>query len=523
MPFDAALPLPGLSPADSADVVAGVSGLSETLARAARSLDLSSFPEPFQATLMRLRGDSPTGDSSPMTVEALTRGDLGAEEWVRECVRRIELAPPGRLAWRELDVETALERARYLDRERSLGRVRGPLHGVPVGLKDMFDRKGWRSTWGSPMREQAPIAHEDATLVSRLEAAGAIVLGSQHMAEFAMSPTGLNAAYGPGRNPWNVDHVSGGSSSGAGMSVGAGHVPLAIGSDTGGSVRLPAALCGVTGLKPTQHRLSVAGVMPLSPSLDCVGPLASSVDLCAWAFAAMSGPDTRDRSCVPLGCFGGGLGADAARSLTLAVPDLSRSDGISDEMETALASTRRVLAEAGVRCIDVPAIDLDLTGRMGSIVLAAESAAIHRQWLSNPASGYGRQVRRRLSRGLVLSGMDYYDALRLRSPLLQAFLRDSFQGADVLLLPTVPGDAPRVDETVGRDEAVLEREFSRLSFWTRGINYLGVPALNVPAGFSRRGLPLGVQFVGRPLGESAILGLGRLFQRITDWHRRRSA
>jgi len=189
-------------------------------------------------------------------------------------------------------------------------------------------------------------------------------------------------------------------------------------------------------------------------------------------------------------------------------------------MARAIAEARRSLAEAGVRFVEVPAVDLDLSGRLGSIMLAAESAAIHRQWLADPASGYGRQVRRRLSRGLFLRGMDYYDAVRLRAPLLQAFLRDAFQGADAVLMPTAPGDAPRVVDTIDRDEAVLEREFSRLSAWTRGINYLGVPALNVPAGFSARGLPLGVQFVGRPLGEAVILGLGRLFQRVTDWHRR---
>jgi aspartyl-tRNA(Asn)/glutamyl-tRNA(Gln) amidotransferase subunit A len=237
----------------------------------------------------------------------------------------------------------------------------------------------------------------------------------------------------------------------------------------------------------------------------------------------MAGADPRDGSCFVLGQGGGGFSAEAGRRLVVAVPDLSGSALVSDEMAQAIADTRRALAEAGVRCTDVPAVDLDLSGRMGSVILAAESAAIHRQWLADPASGYGRQVRRRLSRGLFLRGMDYYDALRLRAPILQTFLREAFQGADAVLLPTVPGDAPRVVDTIDRDEGILEMEFSRLSAWTRGINYLGVPALSVPAGFSARGLPLGVQFVGRPLGESVLLGLGRLFQKVTDWHRRSPA
>lgn len=509
----------GLTQGDRADVIAAVEGLSRSLAGSLHMLDPSP-PEPFQATLVRHAAASADAVRQPSAQEELAEGRMSSEEWVQECLRRIERVAPARLAWQEVDAEAALERARHLDRERRQGRVRGPLHGVPVGLKDMFERRGRRSSWGSAMRSEAAAGAEDATIVRRLEAAGAIVVGTQHMAEFAMSPTGLNASLGPGRNPWNVEHVSGGSSSGAGMSVGAGHVPLAIGSDTGGSVRLPAALCGVTGLKPTQHRISLAGVMPLSPSLDCVGPLGRSVDLCAWAYAAMSGADPRDASCLALPSLGAGASADAARELVLAVPDVAGSPLVTDEMARAMAETRRVLAEAGVRCIDVPLPELDITGRMGSILLAVESAALHRQWLDDPASGYGRQVRRRLSRGLFVRGMDYYDACRLRAPLLAQFLRDALGGADALLLPTVPGDAPRVADTVGGDEAVLEREFSRLSAWTRGINYLGVPALNVPAGFSAAGLPLGVQFVGRPLGEGAILALGRLFQRATDWHRR---
>ncbi len=512
----------GLSESDRADVVAAVDGLARSLEPSARLLDMSSFPEPFQATVLRHAYGAAQPDPTAAIAD-LSAGERSSEEWVRECLARIDSVAPARLAWREVDADAALERARALDRERRLGCVRGPLHGVPIGLKDMLDRRGRQSAWGSAMRADAPRAIDDATIVQRLEAAGAIVLGTQHMAEFAMSPTGLNAGLGPGRNPWNTEHVSGGSSSGAGMSVGAGHVPLAIGSDTGGSIRLPAALCGVTGLKPTQFRVSSAGAMPLSPSLDCLGPLARSADLCAWAFAAISGADPRDGSCLPLPPHLDRGSAQSARRLVLAVPDPAGSPLVTDEMARALAEARRALAGAGVRCIDVPLPDLDLSGRMGSILLAVEAASLHRQWLSDPASRYGRQVRRRLSRGLYMRGMEYYDALRLRAPLLQAFLRDAMRGADALLLPTAPGDAPRVVDTMDRDEALLERDFARLSAWTRGVNYLGVPALNVPAGLSPAGLPLGLQFLGRPLGEDAILALGRLFQQVTDWHRRSPA
>lgn len=515
--------LPGLSPSDAADVAQAVAGLEQAVQGAARGLDGAHFAEPFQATLsgMRRFADEAQGDADA-PADAIGGTWPSSEDWVRECLRRIDAVPPGRLAWREVDAEGALQRARAMDAERGRGRVRGPLHGMPVGLKDMIDRRGRRSGWGSPMREAAAAASEDATIVARLEAAGAVVLGTQHMAEFAMSPTGLNAAYGPGRNPWNVERVSGGSSSGAGMSVGADHVPLAIGSDTGGSIRLPAALCGVTGLKPTQYRISLAGAMPLSPSLDCLGPLGRSVDHCGWAYVAMAGADPRDPSCLSLPRPVAGWMRRDPRSLRLAVPRPESLPGVTDAMMTALGEVRRVLQARGVTCIDVAVPDMDLSGRLGSVLLAAESGALHRRGLLDPASGYGRQVRRRLSRGLLMRGLDYYDAQRLRAPLLAAFLREAMpQGADALLLPTTPGEAPRVVDTIDRDEALLEREFSLLSVWTRGINYFGLPALSVPAGFTAQGLPLGVQFVGHPLGEDRILALGHQFQAMTDWHRRR--
>lgn len=497
---------------DLADVHSAVDGLSRVLEHQAASLEMSAVVEPFQQVLKSLAPEGADSAGEAIAAEDLASGRISSEEWVRECVRRIEASPPGRLAWREIDVDDALARARALDSERANGRVRGPLHGMPIGIKAMFDQRGRVSTWGSPLRDGAAPATGDSTVVARLVEAGAIVLGTQHMAEFALSPTGLNATFGPGRNPRNPDHVSGGSSSGAGMSVGAGHVPLAIGSDTGGSVRLPAALCGVAGLKPTQYRISLAGAMPLSPSLDCAGPVGDTVETCAWAYAAMAGSEPRDLSCLDLPAPRSPWMRESGGPLRLAVPDLHGSPLASPEAIAAFDEARRVLAESGVQCIEVPQPDLQLLGSLASIVLAVESAAMHRQWLAAQDMAYGRQVRRRLSRGFLVPGMDYYDALRLRAPVLREFLKTCLPDAHALLLPVAPDVAPRVDDTIHGDEAELERGFSRLSMWTRGINYLGVPALSVPAGAGRHGLPLAVQFIGRPLGEAAILTLGRIFQ-----------
>lgn len=455
------------------------------------------------------------------SIANLAAGHFSSEEWIRQCIDNIETKAPGRLAWLEVNAESALQRARELDKERAQGKMRGPLHGAPVGIKDMFDHAGRVASWGSPMRASAAPARQDATVVERLKAAGAIVLGFQHMAEFAMSPTGLNAGLGSGRNPWNTEHVSGGSSSGAGMSVGAGHVPLAIGSDTGGSVRLPAALCGVTGLKPTQYRVSLAGAMPLSPSMDCMGPLARSAVDCGWAYCAIAGEDARDRSCIHLPAPQPTWMMPSASPLRVAVPELAPGEILSETMHRVYLETCRALKDAGVECVKVPVPDMTQLAHFGSIVLAAESAAIHRQWLNKPENQYGRQVRRRLSRGLLIAGFDYFDSLRMRARLLEAFIAAHVRDADAILLPVTPDVAPRVVDTTSGEESDLEQKFSRLSMWTRGINYLGLPGLSVPAGVGAPGLPLAVQFVGRPLGEARILALGRRFQECTDWHTRK--
>ena len=519
-----------LPAADAADIAKAVRGLEAAIDAEAAKLDAMQLPEPFQQCLARLAEPGvrqplppPAVEHADWSLDHLAAGNIGSEEWVRRCLGYIDTRAPGRLAWLEVNGEAALREARALDTERAQGKVRGPLHGAPVGIKDMFDAAGRVASWGSPMRAAAAPAQRDATVVERLKAAGALVLGFQHMAEFAMSPTGLNASLGPGRNPWNVDHVSGGSSSGAGMSVGAGQVPLAIGSDTGGSIRLPAALCGVTGLKPTQYRVSLAGAMPLSPSMDCIGPLARSAVDCGWAYCAIAGADARDGSCLQLPAPQPGWMQPQGRPLRVAVPALATSEILCESMHRVYLESCRALTDAGVECIEVPLPDIALYAHMGSIVLAAESAAIHRQWLKQADTQYGRQVRRRLSRGLLIAGFDYFDSLRLRAQMLETFLVTHMPNVDAIVLPVTPDVAPRVIDTIGGDEADLEARFSRLSMWTRGINYLGLPALAVPAGTGDGGLPLAVQFVGRPLGEARILALGKRFQEITDWHKRRPA
>lgn len=478
--------------------------------------DMMQVAEPFGQVLRALASEPFSGTSNDAPGVA-----QHSEHQVRASLAAIEQRQPGRSAWVHIDADAALAEARMLDAEPRQRNWRGPLHGMPVGIKDMFDRQGRASGWGSSLRDGSPPARADATVVARLRDAGAVILGTQQMAEFAMSPTGWNETYGPGRNPWDLARVSGGSSSGAAMSVAAGHVPLAIGSDTGGSIRLPAALCGLTGLKPTQHRVSVAGAMPLSASLDCIGPLAWSAELCGYAYQAIAGKDPADLSCLDAPVVVG----SATRRLKVAVPQWNDEDPLSESMRRALDEASRVWRDAGVDCVSIPSpyALLQQASVLASIVLAVEAAALHQRWLRQFGNQYGHQVRRRISRGLLVSGVDYYDALRLRRAFLQRYLREVQGDADALMLPSTPDVAPLIAPTHAADQASLERDFALLSIWTRGINYLGLPVLSVPVGQGEAGLPLGMQLVGPPLGEDRVLALGRRYQQFTQWHERRPA
>jgi len=492
---------------DFQDVMEAARGLSEVVRQHAAALSDAGEDTPF---VVYLRKWAQVEDDSRNRESSGIRGGRNAETAVRQSLARIRSDVIGEIAWQELFESTALERAAALDRAFGAGQVRGPLHGVPIGIKDMFDLEGRVARYGSTLRDEAKPATADATVIKNLKDAGAIVLGVQHMAEFAMSPTGLNANLGPGKNPRNLDHVSGGSSSGGGMSVGAGHVPLAIGSDTGGSVRLPAGFCGATGLKPTQYSLPMDGVMPLAPSLDCVGPIGSTARDCAAAYFAMRGTSF-DSSIVfqrPVHGF------------KVAVPQFKESVLLSGAMVQALTATVETLKRIGIDVVEAPMPDLQTLGSLASVLLAAESTAIHRTCLMEKADSYGRQVRRRLSRGLFISSIDYYDAVRLRTRMLHAFMQNTLGTAHALLLPLAPDAAPLIRDTLGSDEALLESRFSALSYWTRGINYLGVPALALPAGESMSALPLAIQFVGAPYSEETLLTLGDRFQQNTAWHKR---
>lgn len=452
----------------------------------------------------------------------LLRGDLSAQAIANASLQAVETSTAGFTGFVRILREQALEQARRLDHRKQEGGPCGPLHGVPLAHKDMYFQAGELAECGSRILAGFRPDHT-ATVIQRLEQAGAVNLGALHMAEFAMSPTGFNAHLGHGRNPWSGEHVSGGSSSGSGAAVGGRFVFGALGSDTGGSVRLPAAVCGVTGIKPTQYAVSTYGVMPLSPSLDCVGFLAQTARDCARLLSVVSGPDIHDPACLASRPhdYEAGLERPLSKADVILVPSFPSGAPLADEVRALVEQAAEDFAGAGAEVRRVALPDLAEAGALATLVLGVEAASIHGQWLAKRPDDYGAQVRRRIQRGLLYPATRYVDALRLRAQYQARFVSDYLEGGQALLLPTLPCAVPTIQETTTGSEGEIETRFGNFSYWTRGINYLGLPALALPAGFTANGLPNGIQLVGRPFDEAVLLRLGHQFQRLTDWHRRR--
>jgi len=418
----------------------------------------------------------------------------------------------------EIYRDDALSAADAADRERAAGRAHGALHGLPIAIKDLVHIRGRMTTAGSKARPYG-IAQETATAAERLLATGMIPLGKTHLVEFAFGGWGRNAPMGAPWNPWDakVHRVAGGSSSGSAVAVAAGLAPAAIGSDTGGSIRIPAALCGLTGLKPTYGVVSLAGVFPLAGSLDSLGPIARTVEDAALLTAVMGGLDPRDPGTLaaPAIDFAGALAEEpdlrGMRVTALSVEQFTwpaQSDVLAARAE-AMATLRSL--GATVEETRAPFDFEDVMLRNGRII-AAESYALHRAYIEDESLQFDPWVRKRVLGGKALSAADYIDEIAARKRMSAAFA-DWMRGRDALLTPTLPITATPLDEV---DEATTP-----LATFTRAANYLGACALSLPAGLSAQDLPIGVQLIGAPFADATLVRLGRAFQRATDWHRRR--
>jgi aspartyl-tRNA(Asn)/glutamyl-tRNA(Gln) amidotransferase subunit A len=447
--------------------------------------------------------------------------EASATEVLDAVLARAAAVQPKLNCFLRIDEELARAAAKLTDAELARGRLRGPLHGVPLAHKDMYYRAGVSSSCGARARGSAPET-VTATALKRLDAAGAIQFGVLHMAEFAYGPTGHNHHDGHCRNPWNPAHVTGGSSSGAGSSVAARAGYAALGSDTGGSVRLPAALCGITGLKVTHGRISRAGAMPLSFSMDSIGPLARSAADCAALLGVLAGADPDDPTAAtePVPDYAARLN-EPVKGMRVGIPMSFFTDDMDPGVGAALTESLKALESLGCEIVPVTlGADMAAIEVAGTHIIAAEAAAYHGNWLRTRAEAYSPQVRARLERGLALPATHYIDALRLRGPALAEFSKAVFAKVDVLHAPVLPIPTPTIADTDVGGAPTMDRTLALMTKFTRPFNYLGVPALALPCGFLASGLPVGMQLVGRPFDEATILRLGHAFQQATDWHKR---
>ena len=451
--------------------------------------------------------------------KAIASKEVSSREVTRSCLHRISEWQPRLNAFMAIEAEAALKAADEADAALAKGHVRGPLHGVPLAHKDMYYDEGKVVTCGSKIRRDF-VATTTSTALQRLKDAGSIRHGSLQMVEFAYGPTGHNVHYGAVRNPWNIDHITGGSSSGSGSAVAARLTFAALGSDTGGSIRLPAHFCGVTGLKTTVGRVSRAGAMPLSQSLDTVGPLAQSAEDCALLLGLMAGADPEDptASTLPVPDYMAAT-KGSMKGLRIGVPTAFYVDDLDPEVARVLDETIATLKKEGAAIVSVELPDQRQLTAACQLVVATEAAAFHKRWMIERPQDYGAQVLMRLQNGLAIPAVSYLEAMRWRGPALAAYLA-AVAGTDAVLVPVAPMPAATIAESDVGNSQNAEAVIQRITRFNRPINYLGLPALSVPSGFTKSGLPVGLQLIGRSFDEAMLLRIGAAFQRATDYHQR---
>ncbi len=445
---------------------------------------------------------------------------LSPVEVVRAFLDRIEALNPQVNAFITVTGEQALERARKAEQEIAAGHYRGPLHGLPYAPKDLLATKNIRTTNGSKVTSNW-IPDYESTVTARLNQAGAILIGKLNLLEFAMG-SGQKGLVGPARNPWDLTYSPSGSSSGSGAAVAAGMVPLAIGSDTGGSIRGPAKSCGVVGLKPTYGRVSLFGVTTLSWTLDHVGPMAKTVADVACMLQVMAGPDPRDHNAAAAAVpdYTKTL-AGSVKGLRIGIPTEYFFDRVHAETEAALRRAISLLKDLGAVLVDVKVRDAALCGAASSIILNSEAAAFHEKRLRQNGDLLEPLVRERLEVATFNSAVDYIKALRVRTLLMEE-MRRVFQTCDVLMLPA-GNAAPKLDAEIVGTDAPSDPPLPPRPDSFNIANVTGIPAIVLPCGFTAGppSLPLGIQFCAKPFDEATLFRLSHAYQSATAWHKRR--
>ena len=460
----------------------------------------------------------PTQWSLVQAAEAIASGQISSRELTAACVHRAELLQPKLNIFISLDPDGALDEAQQADEALAKGQDTGVLHGVPTAHKDMYYRAGKVSTCGSRiLRDFVP--EVTSTALARLQSAGAVHLGGLFMTEFAFGGTGHNHHYGACRNPWQPEHITGGSSSGSGAVTAARIAFGALGSDTGGSIRLPAAANGVYGIKPTQTRVSRFGVMGLSFSLDTVGPLARTVRDCARLLQTVAGHNPLDAtsSVEPVEDYEAACNNPEIAGLRIGVPTNYYYDNSDCAVRASMDASLRVLENLGARLVEIEVPDHDRLSDLANVVMASEAATLHGAWLRERPQDYGPQVRARIENGFAFTATQYLSALQIRPQLTARFVNAVFGNCDVLHVPTINMALPTIEDTDVGDRQGFAQVLATVTHCTRPINFLGLPSLAVPAGFTEGKLPVSFQLVGRPFREATLFRVAAAYEQVTDW------
>ena len=445
----------------------------------------------------------------------IRRGDVSPVEAVEAFLQRIEQLNPRLSAFLTLCADRALEEAKRAGAEIAAGRWRGPLHGVPYGIKDIIDTAGVRTTNGSSFfRNHVP--SEDAECIARLRRAGAVMLGKTLTHEFAAAPTTINPHFGTARNPWKLNRITGGSSGGSAAAVAAGLCTFALGSDTGGSIRNPAALCGVVGLKPTHGRTSLVGVCPNVQTFDHLGPMTRTARDAALVLQALAGHDPRDPASrdAPIPDYAANW-ERGIRGLRLVLcPDLYLNAEVDDEVERAFSKAVQVMRDLGAKVETVHFAQGKRLMELFPLIAGPEFAEFHRPFFEKDPKAYGAEVRERIEDSLKITADEYVRALRERQ-LLRREIADFFRGVDALLLPSMPCAAPPIETLMAKVNGKehfgmwIHRPFQSPH------NVTGCPAVSLPTGFDGDGMPLSLQIVGPEWSEARILAIAGAYEDAT--------
>ena len=452
----------------------------------------------------------------------LQKKETSPVELFDAAVERIHQLQPKLNSFITITEEEGRKAATEAESEIRKGQYRVPLHGIPISIKDLFATRGVRTTAGSKVLAKW-IPDFDATAVARLHQAGMVLVGKTNMHEFAYGVTNDNPHYGPARNPWDPTRVPGGSSGGSAAAVASSECTASLGSDSGGSIRTPASVCGVVGLKPTYGRVSRYGAIPLAWSLDHVGPLTKSVEDAAIMLAAIAGPDPNDPSASsrPLPDYRKEM-RGSIRGLRLGVPRRYFFEHVDPEIQKLVSEAIRQLESMGTTTVEVDIPDLESCSAMEAHITLAEATSYHEPYLKKQADDYSPGVRTNLEAGRYLLATDYVTSQRART-LLQRNFNEAFNRADVIVSPTLPAFSPPVGEVWVQSGDLRENVIDAFLRFNIPYDLTGFPAISIPCGLSSTGLPIGLQIAGRAFDETTVLRVANAYEQSTEWHPARYA